>query len=187
MNRLFLDSRIRAFPSITLENLIKFEKNKQVEGTTYNKVYQPKDAINTFAMVNKIVYTKGFGNWIFSPGLNLRFYKKARSESVQPLDHYLMSIPPVMFKYRISPRSTITLGLQGIPGFEFKYKDYVQTVNDYKRKTYTIEFANKSVYFGYVIWASVGVKLDELTYDKDYRTFENYKTSSTFVKVFLGW
>ena len=187
VNRFYLDSRIRAVPSIILENLMKFETNKQVAGYTYDKVYQPFDKINTFAMINKIVYTKSFGNLIFSPGINLRFYKKARSESVQPLDHYLMSIPLVMFEYIVSPRSTIRLGLQGIPGFEFSYKDYVQNENDYKRKSYTLEFSNRSIYFGYNVWASVGARFDNLRYDEEYRDFENYKTSSTFVNIQLGW
>ena len=150
-------------------------------------MYQPRDGINTFAMVNKIVYTKSFGDFIFSPGINLRFYKKSRSESVQPLDHYLLSIPLVMFKYNISPQSTIILGMQGIPGFELNYKDYVQTENDYKRKTYTLEFSNRTTYFGYNVWASTGVSFDQLKYDEDYRDFENYKTSSTFIRVNLGW
>ena len=145
------------------------------------------DEIYTFAMVNKIVYTKSLGNLLFSPGINLRFYKKARSESIHPLNHYLMSIPLIMFKYIISPRSTITLGLQGVPGIEYNYKDYVQTENDYKRKTYTLEFSNKTKYFGYDIRASVGATLDQLTYEETYRDFENFKSFSSFVKVFLGW
>ena len=102
VNRIWVDSNIRALPSITLENRIKFESNKQIEGTMYDNVFQPNDEIRTLAMVNKIVYTKQWGNFIFSPGVNFRLYKKARSESIQPLDHYLMRIPFIMFKYIIS-------------------------------------------------------------------------------------
>ena len=138
-------------------------------------------------MVNKLVYTKQWGNFIFSPGVNYKLYKKARSESLQPLDHYLIRIPLIMFKYIISPDTDIMLGLQGIPGFEFEYKDYVQSVNDYRRKTYTLQLENKSVYFGYNIWAAVGILFDQINYEEAYRAFEEYKTSSTFIRVFLGW
>ena len=187
VNRIWVDSNVRALPSITIENRVKFESNRQIEGTMYDKVFQPKDEIRNLAMVNKIVYTKQWGNFIFSPGINLRFYKKVRSESIQPLDHYLMRIPLIMFKYIISTDTNVALGLQGIPGLEFQYKDYVQTVNDLKRKTYTLQLENKSTYFGYNIWAAVGILYDQLDYDEEYRAFEEYKSTSTFIRIFLGW
>ena len=187
INRLFLDSIIRAVPSITLENHIKYERNGQVEGIMYDKTYQPKDILSTIAMINKIVYTKRFGNWVFSPGVKFRFYKKVRSESIQPLDHYLMRIPLFMLKYIISDRTDLTLGMQGIPGFGLEYNDYVQTQNDYIQKTYTVQLQNRTTYFGYDIWASVGLNLDKLKYGEKYRQYEEYKSSSTFVKVSLGW
>jgi len=42
----------------------------------YDKMFQPKDEIQTLSMVNKIVYTKQWGNFIFSPGIDFRLYKK---------------------------------------------------------------------------------------------------------------
>ena len=187
VNRLFLDSRIRAIPSITLENHIRFERNNQIEGTMYDKTYQPHDVLNTLAMVNKIVYTKRWGSFVFSPGVKFRLYKKVRSESLQPLDHYMMRIPIVMLKYIISPQTDISLGMQGIPGLMLDYNDYVQTQNDYRQKTYTLQLQNKSGYFGYNIWAAVGFTLDLIYYDEAYRQYEEYKSSSTFVNVYLGW
>ncbi|MFC1694195.1 hypothetical protein ACFL1R_11885, partial [Candidatus Latescibacterota bacterium] len=187
VNRLYLDSTIRAVPSITLQNHIRFESNEQIEGTMYDMIYQPYDKVNLIAMVNKIIYTKRWGNFVLSPGVKFRFYKRARSESVQPLDHYMMRIPMVTLKYLISPQTDITLGLQGFPGFQFQMKDYVQTQNDFKRKIYLCQIQNKTNYFGYNVWAAVGFTQDELKYDEAYRKFEEFKTSTTFIKIYLGW
>jgi len=187
VNRFFLDSRIRAIPSITLENHIKFERNFQIEGNMYDQTYQPHDILNTLAMVNKIVYTKQWGNFIFSPGVKFRLYKKVRSESLQPLDHFMMRIPLVMFKYIISPRTDISLGMQGIPGLALQYNDYVQSQNDYTQKTYTLQLQNRTSYFGYDIWAAVGFNVDQLSYVETYRAYEEYKSSSIFARVYLGW
>ena len=187
VNRLFVDSRIRAVPSITLENHIKYEHNNQLEGDMYDGTYQPHDVLNTLAMVNKIMYTKRWGNFIFSPGIKYRLYKKVRTESLQPLDHYLMSIPMVMFKYIISDRTDLQFGFQGIPGFELKYIDYVQSQNDYTQKTITLQLQNRTDYFGYAIWGAVGATLDQINYKEKFRAFEEYKSSTTFVKISLGW
>lgn len=187
VNRLFLDSNIRAIPSITLENHIKLERNNQLEGYMYDSTYQPNDILNTMAMVNKVVYTKRYGNFVFSPAMKYRFYKKNRSESLQPLSHYLMRIPMVTLKYLVSDNTTITLGMQGIPKMEFSYTDYVQPVNNRKQKTFLFQIENKTQYMGYNIWGAVGIMYDHLIFDESYRKFEEYKSSSTFVKVFLGW
>ncbi|MCE5251136.1 hypothetical protein LLG96_13040 [bacterium] len=187
VNRLWLDSVIRAVPAITLENHVKLENNEQIEGVMYNNTYQPADNIKTLAMVNKAIYTKKLGNWTFSPGVKFRFYKKDRNDIARPGDYYVTRIPLFMFKYDISPRTDIQLGLQGIPWFELDHKDHVQSENDYQGKTYMLQFQNRVTYFGYDIWATTGIRFDQIKFTETTREFENYKSSTTFVKIFLGW
>ena len=187
VNKLFLESRIRAIPSITIENHVKYERNKQIEGTMYNNIFQPKDVLSTFAMVNKLVYIRQWGNWTFSPGVKFRLYKKDRSESINPLDHYMMRIPLVYLKYRISPDTNITLGLQGFKGFELLYKDYIQSHNDYRQVNYLLQIENRTRYFGFDIWGGFGFRLEQINFDEEYRKFEEYKSSSFFVKMWMGY
>ncbi|GAF93178.1 unnamed protein product, partial [marine sediment metagenome] len=73
------------------------------------------------------------------------------------------------------------------PGFWLDYNDYVQTQNCYRQKTYTLQFQNRTGYFGYNIWAAVGFTIDQMNYDEKYREYEEYKSSSTFARVYLGW
>ncbi len=153
----------------------------------YDCTYQPNDILGTMAMMNKIAYTKRWGNFIFSPGLRFRFYKKNRSESINPLEHYMMRIPLVMLKYVFSQKTDFTLGLQGIPGLEFRYKDYIQSRNNYNTKIYNLQIQNKSIYFGYIAWVAFGVTFSTIDYDKVYRKIEETKSSSTYVRVYLGW
>lgn len=119
--------------------------------------------------------------------IKFRLYKKVRSESLQPLDHNLARIPYITLKYVVSPRTDIMLGLQGIPGFQYSYSNYVQSQNDFGRRTYVLQIQNQTDYFGYNVWAAVGVDFDQLDYREKYRKLEEYKSSGTFVKVYLGW
>ena len=187
VNRLYLESVIRALPVITLENHVKLERNRQIEGTLYDNTYQSGEVINTVAMSNKIIYTRKLGNWLLSPGYKFRLYKKDHSEIIYNGDYYTTYIPFMMVKYIISPRTDFILGIQGFPGFEFYDKDMHKSENSYKRKTMTLQLQNKTHYFGYEIWASTGLTIDEIEYSDETRAFENYKTSTMFVKVYLGW
>jgi len=187
VHKLFLESKIRAIPSITIENHVKYEWNNQIEGTMYNNTFQQEDIVTSFAMVNKFVYTKQIKNWTFSPGIKFRLMKKNRSESINPLDHYMMRIPLIYLKYRVSPKTGITLGIQGINGFEFLYKDYIQDHNDYRQVDYTLQIENRTNYWGFDVWGGFGFRLEEVKYEKEYRQFEEYKNSSFFMKIAMGY
>ncbi|MBN1293070.1 MAG: hypothetical protein JXB48_14615, partial [Candidatus Latescibacteria bacterium] len=82
VNRLYIDSVIRAHPAITMENHVKLERNRQLKGIMYDYTYQPGEIINASAMSHKVVYTRKLGNWMFSPGFKYRLYKKDHSETV---------------------------------------------------------------------------------------------------------
>ncbi len=187
VNKFFLESKIRAIPPFTIENHIKYERNKQLEGIMYDNTFQPKDIVSTLAMVNKFVYTKQLGNWTFSPGLKFRLYKKNRSESLNPLDHYTLRIPLIYLKYRISLKSNITLGIQGFKGFEMFYKDYIQSHNDYRQVNYILQIENTTNYWGFDVWGGFGFKFEQINFDEEYRKFEEYKSSSFFVKLWMGY
>jgi len=187
VNRIFLQSTIRTIPSITFENHLRLENNKQIEGDMFDGTYQPYDELNTLAMVNKVIYTKQWGNFVFAPGIKFRLYKKSRSESLQPLDHSMLRIPMITFKYIISDRTALTLGLQGVEGLQLYYKDYVQPENDYMQKNYLFQIENRSDYFGYQIWTGMGFALDQVDYQSEYREFENYKASEFFIRMLCGW
>ena len=186
VNRIYLNSAIRALPSITIENHVKFEKNKQLKGILFDSTYQQEESLNTLAIINKVIYTKKFGRWIFSPGIKMRFYKKDRSDIPRPGDYYVTRIPLVMFRYELTPMTKVSFGLQGLPKFEFDHKDFVQSENDFKMKTYMMEISNRTTYFGYDIWAATGVKVNDVDY-QGIREFESLKSSTVFVNVFLGW
>jgi len=187
VNKFFLDSRIRPIPSLTIENHVRYERNYQIEGTMYDNTFQPKDILSTFAMVNKFVYTWQLGNFTFAPGVKFRFYKKERSESFNPLDHYLMRIPVVYLKYRISENTNITYGMQGFKGFEMLYRDYIQSHNDFHQVNHMIQIENRTNYFGFDTWAGFGFQLEQVSFDEEYRKFEEFKRSSFFLKMYIGY
>lgn len=187
VNKVFVESRIRPVSSISVENHVKYIRNDQLEGTMYDNTFQPADVLSTLAMVNKIVYTKKLGNWTVSPGLKLRLYKKSRSESLNPLDHYMLSIPMIYLKYSLTPNTSVTFGMQGINGLEMTYKDYIQSRNDFRQVNQVLQIENRSVYMGFDVWGGFGFEVTEIKYDEIYRKFEEQKTSSFFVRLWLGY
>ena len=77
--------------------------------------------------------------------------------------------------------------MQGFKGFEMQYRDYIQSHNDYKQVNYILQVENRTTYFGFEIWGGFGFKLEKIMYDEEYRKFEEYKNSSFFVQMWLGY
>ncbi len=100
--------------------------------------------------------------------------------------YYTMRIPLVILKYDISARTDFSIGMQGVPGLAFNYKNYVQSENDFDRRTYIIQLQNKTIYFGYNVWANTGIKYDQIQFKESRRAFENYKLSTIFVNILLA-
>ena len=99
----------------------------------------------------------------------------------------MVRVPIVMLKYSFTLKTNITFGMQGIKGMEFYYKDYIQSHNNYKKKNYTLQIENRSDYFGFVVWGGFGFRLEDIKFDKVYREFENFKTSSFFMQIYIGY
>jgi len=187
VNRLYINSVIRAFPTVTLENHVKLERNRQLKGTLYDTTYQPGETISTIAMSNKIAYIRKFGDWTLSSGFKIRLYKKDLSEIPRPGDYYRLFFPLITCKYSITPLTDIMLGMQGFTGFELNYKDFVQSENDYEQTNYLLQLQNRNIYYGYNIWGVIGIKIDELRFRNEINRIGNFKSSTLFVKVLMGY
>jgi hypothetical protein len=99
----------------------------------------------------------------------------------------LKQLPLLFLKYRVSSRTNVTLGFQGFEGFEYSYRDIIQSQNDFKQKNILLQIDNRTTYFGFDVWGGFGFMIEELEFDEVYRSFENYKTSSFFVRIWLGY
>ena len=50
-----------------------------------------------------------------------------------------------------------------------------------------LQIENRTNYFGFDVWGGFGFRFEEMKFDEDYRNFEEYKSSSFFVKVWIGY
>ncbi len=187
VNKLFIESRIRAVPSLTLENHVRYERNKQIGGTMYDNTFQLGDIITTYAIANKLSYTKQLGNWTFSSGIKFRLYKKDFSRFLYPRDHEYWRIPLIYLKYSVSPDTNITFGTHGFKGMNLSFKDYTKSQNNYNQRNIMLQLTNRSRYYGFDIVGLCGFRLEEKMFIEANRKFENYKTSTLFVQIWLGY
>ena len=98
-----------------------------------------------------------------------------------------MTIPLITFRYEVSDRTALTLGFQGFPNFETRYNDYVLDRNSFKQKNTLFQLDNISNYFGFEVWGAVGFQYEQVFYDTIDRKFEEYKQSSLFCRMWLGY
>ena len=186
VDRVYVESRMRPLSAVTVETSVKYIRNRQVGGTMYDQTYQEGNVLRTVAAANTFIFTKQAGNIVFSPAYKYLFYKKDRSCHIEPQVYYIMSIPVVTVKYIFSPNTNLTFGMQGFRWLPFRYIDNADPWNKFRQWNWSIQFQNRSEYFGFQCYGIWGFRFEQVSHNR-WRRFEDYKSSSFFTQIVMGY
>jgi hypothetical protein len=59
--------------------------------------------------------------------------------------------------------------------------------NSYKQNNTLLQIENRSNYFGFEVWGSAGFQAEQVRFDELERKFEEYKSSSLFMRIWVGY
>ena len=186
-NRFFIEARLTKIPSLNVTNNVKYEVNWQRERSFRNGSYQDEDRIGLLTMVSKADYTWRLGKLWITPQLKLMFLKRVRRSLDFAVDYERYFIPILRFDYFITQKTLIRAGIQGFPGLEYEYTDFIDNINSFKMRTSIFSVSNVSRYFGYNIVTNLGIMFEKRDYADPQRGYEDYDYSNAFLRVILGY
>jgi hypothetical protein len=187
--RFFGDARWHPFLQFNVRNKVKYEINSQRAGEIFDGTVQQGDRLTRWTMVHKIDHT-----WDIRPKLSLfaayKFrYRREWTKSVKlATGHERQSIPIVKLEYRLTGRSRIQLGLQGVSVFPYASTDLVRPENDFEQTDSVLMVTNTSRYYGYIVSTRAGVTKRVKEFDRPLlaRT-GNEDFVAAFLNVVIGF
>ena len=147
---LFFDSTYQGFRGFNIENGFLWQRNSQaeVELEDGSGLLQPQDVRSRFSIVNKIDYTHSWGAFSVTPKLKHRtIFEQVDSEDA-PRKSYSDFIPIVMGQYKLTPKTSFQLGIQGLPLLPFKHWDRAYEDGTYSQTDYLAMLRITADYFG---------------------------------------
>ena len=148
----FIDSKYLGFRNINLDNSLLWFRNSQaaIEPTGGSGLQQPEDVRTRFAVVNRVDYTWTMGGLSLTPKFKHRTIVEQLDSEEDPRVSYSDFIPILMAQYKLTPRTSIQAGAQGLPLLPFKHWDRVDEDDTYSQTDYVSFVKLTADYFGLV-------------------------------------
>jgi hypothetical protein len=204
VNTLFLESHITQFTGFNIINTLQWVHNGQKEDTFGDGTAQESGTQSLITMVNKVDYTLQAGNLTVRPmfkNLILRenWDRLKGTPSSDTLQTVTMRAPILRTKYNLTPKTSVEVGLQGLPFWrqsvdrvDRRAKVYNWTPNididdEYKEWTLVLMMSNRSDHYGYNIASQYGYIKTDREYDDELRKAENFNSGRIFFDIVAGF
>lgn len=187
-NRFYLEGNLTPVKGLRMYHNLRYELNHQQPGALDDGTYQRKNQIRLLSSVHRLDYTwrRPRSKFELIPAVKLLFLKRTQDITPVPLANEMSIIPILKANYYVTPRTVLRAGAQGLPGFEYRVRDYANDWNSFRQHVYVFMMSNVSDYFGYKIVASAGLSFDYRTFDSPFRSAENDDIMTTFVQIVAG-
>ena len=184
----YLAGEWRPLPNLQLSGNLRHAVNYQLEGTLADGTDQRKDELTLTSAVTKFEYAwQPHPRWqviVQSKGLWLR---RRRDSLPVDLQSEWTLFPILKAHCRLTPRTELRMGTQGLPGLPLRRKDLADGWNSMKESVRIIELSNRSSYFGYEISTNIGLKKTLRYYDLRSRSKDDLDITGGYMRVFLGY
>lgn len=175
-------------PEMRLWANLRYAVNRQLESELVGGADQRADEIRLLSGVAKAEYAwHASERWdvtFQAKGLLLRLERDSLPVDLQ--DEWTL-VPIVKAQCRLTPRSRLSLGTQGLPGLPLRRRDRDDGRDSLKETVRIVELSNRSTYYGYEISTNLGLRTTRRRYDLVSRTDDEVDVTSVFVRVFLGY
>ena len=100
--------------------------------------------------------------------------------------HELFFYPILRVDWRLTPLTSVRMGVQGLPFLRSRSLDLVNPSRDFDGEDYVAILANTFTYQGYEVNFNVGYQVQKRTFDSPLRAQSNVDTSIFFFRALVG-
>lgn len=210
VHQFYVGTSYTQIPGVNIENIVKYEYNNQykigvgLRDNLYrflNPDEQSDGHITKMGIVNKIDYTYSLfdGRLKVIPQFKVRTQKISKFGEFIPgkpanlvVTNYQEILPILRLDYRLTERTYLRFGLQGIPpkggALNYQVRNLKSPEYDANATTYAISVNNRSSYGGYNVVVDLGYKFTSVEQPKhpDIR-LRNQEISYIFMTVYAGF
>ena len=184
----YVEADLTPAPGLRLGGNLRYAVNEQREAILSDGTGQVADTITRLTMVARAEYVWELSErWqAISQTKGLRLRRTRRSLAVDLANEWTF-IPILKASYRITPRTHLWLGTQGLPGLPLRREDLADGRDSYEEVVRAVQLTNWSPYFGYNIATNLGIKWSRREYGDRSRQRDSIDITSAFMRVILGF
>ncbi|MEW6750444.1 MAG: hypothetical protein AB1505_05635 [Candidatus Latescibacterota bacterium] len=173
---------------VRLAGTLRYAINQQQAGVLADGTDQRHDELRLWSGVAKAEYVwRPAGSWeVTWQGKGL-FLRRERQSLPVDLKNEWTLLPIIKAQCRLTPRTRLSLGTQGVPGFPLMRRDRDDGRDTLEEEVRIVEVSNRSSYYGYEISTNLGVRTTRRQYRDTSRSDDEIDVTAAFMRVFLGY
>lgn len=171
-----------------LDGNVRYAINRQQASVLSDGSDQSADEIRLLTLVAKSSYDwEATTNWLVTFQGKALVLRRSRASLPVNLEDEWTLVPILKARYRLTPRTEFSCGIQGLPFFPLIKKDRTDNRNSFEEQVRVLQLTNHSRYFGYGLSTNVGLRITRRSFDDVTRTADDLDVTSLFMRVFLGF
>ena len=195
VNESYLEARMNPWSALNLVQKLRLRLNWQRGGGTGGGGKQSR-RLDYFAVVSRVDYAVRLWGATLQPQFKFTMLRLVdRKADRQPggtyagraLQSRLTWMPILRVEYPVMSRTTIQCGIQGLGPAPFRHEDRVRSRESFERRTLFIHAINRSSYFGYDLFTTLGLTRDSRKYDDPLLRTAEFDTLSLFARAIIGF
>ena len=149
---------------------------------------QPPDRLGLLTAVAKSEYIwEPTRQWQVTGQYKANVIRRTRDSLPLELINELTTFPILKVQYRLTDRTQIWFGMEGMPGLPVRIEDRADGFNSVEEKSRVLQLTNRSPYFGYEIAMNLGARTRSREFGDALRVSENWEATTIFMNVILGF
>ena len=153
VNTLFIEARYTGIRNLNFVNAAKLEVNTRQDSDS-----GAGDSIVDWTFVSKANYPYPMGKLTITPMAKFLLQKRrAPSDLLSPLHTYEV-FPILKADYALTERTYLRAGMQGLPGFEHRFRNKRAPSGDSNARHYVLNLQTQSIYMGYDLSVNLGFR-----------------------------
>ena len=195
VNESYLEARLNPWSALNLVQKLRLRLNWQRGDGTREEGQQTR-RLDYFAVVSRVDYTVRLWGVTVQPQFKftmLRLVDRKADRQLggtyagRALQSRLTWIPILRVEHPIMSRTTLQCGIQGLGPAPFRHEDRVRSRESFERRTLFIHAINRSSYFGYDLFTTLGLTRDSREFDDPLLRTAEFDTMSFFARAIIGF
>ena len=184
----YVEAEWRPSPNVCLDGNARYSVNHQRGGDLVEGRDLGPDRTSQTSWVLR-------GEWVRSLGARLEArvqtklmaLRLERQKGVRNLRDEWRALPILRADYEVTPRTALSLGIQGLPFLPARVRDRSAPRNSLKERVWVLQLRNTSDYLGYEVGTYLGLRRTWRDYDDPARSLEDQEVVAVFMRVAMGW
>ena len=184
----YLEGEWRVLPGRRFFGNTRYAVNDQQGSRLADGSDQPPDHLGLLTVVARSQYVwEPNRQWQISAQTKGLVFRKTRKTLDVELVNEWTLIPMLKVQYRLTQRTDLWFGMEGLPGLPMRIDDRADGFNSVEERSTVLQMTNRSPYFGYQAAMNLGVRTRSRRFDDPLRASENWDTTTIFMNVILGF